>query len=126
MVRRHTLKRKTRRRAFERNQKKVLHPIVRPSLHDQECRKWSTAKALKSIGAPRVLIRLCLLFITKVAIGEPHFDQIEYMAGKHACTRAAWDRGKHAFPYEIKRATPLHGRWGAEGEGGGVLENRLL
>ena len=74
--------------------------MLKPSRGDQERRKWGAAKALKSIGAPKVLIRLCLLFLAKVAVGDPVFDQVEYMAGKHSCTRAAWARGKRAFPYE--------------------------
>ena len=102
MAKRRLLQRRSRRQGFEKAQRVLLHPgMLKPSIKDQERRKWDTAKALKGIGAPSVLIRLCLLFFTRVAVGDRCFDQVEYMAGKHACTRAAWDSGKTAFPYEI-------------------------
>ena len=38
----------------------------------------------------------------------PTLDQVEFYAGKFACTRAAWEHGKRAVPYEITLDAALY------------------
>eukprot|EP00959_Pyramimonas_sp_CCMP1952_P322269 6743439-Pyramimonas_sp.AAC.1 len=108
MVQRSIEKRQERKRCFVSQKAIVMHPGgVKPSLEFRELQKWNTAKALKAINAPTALIRLCLLVCTKMTV-VPTFDQVEFMAGKAACTRAALNAGKQAFPYDICQASPRH------------------
>ena len=57
---------------------------------------------LKAIGAPAVLLKL-VTFIYSLTNVDPLlcYDQLEWMAGMHECTKACWERGRVGFPYEI-------------------------
>eukprot|EP00959_Pyramimonas_sp_CCMP1952_P172779 3610503-Pyramimonas_sp.AAC.1 len=54
-------------------------------------------------------------------VGPAVYDQVEYMAGRHECTKAAWECGRAAFAFEISESlTPPFRTDILEGRGKGM------
>ena len=57
---------------------------------------------MKLIRAPAILQKLvmCIYSLPGMHLSMS-LDQVEFMAGRRECTKAAWSAGKRAFPFEI-------------------------
>ena len=57
-------------------------------------------KALKSLGSPPMLMQFVLLLYCQSFDLSQSIKQVEFFAGKHECTKAAWRAGKTAIAFE--------------------------
>ena len=61
-------------------------------------------RMLMMCNAPHIVVQLALLIGSNTELDQvmAPVDQVEYFAGQREVTKSAWDRGRHAIPYDMK------------------------